>query len=896
MNSLKQLILISLLIQFSLSDLCMDTQFDELESNIHQEFQVSPGFEVCLKYPLTDTKSKISLMFFGSDSHTSEVVIYKSLSDISMKGDNYQDFEERFLIHENAFREIDVKEYEDYAYIIIRDPKDEDTDQGTLILYDSEKSIPLINGEPLNMKRFMDGVSYNFVYSSRNNLTFVYSSKVKSKKYLTIKYDGDTKVSRTLYATDEILYIINPEQTEKELEVEVEEIEPGKENEDFSVIVYENGPGEFIEIPKNEEKIISYINLDKKDEKQSFFFYYKLGEEYESNTINFKLDPVANDTKYINISAGQYHSSKSLSKYEMETNFHFDKNSLPVEYDRNSKIYKRIYFKDDDKSFQYRYIFFKVEISKLNEYYGSKEFIITIGDELEVIDLRKINYYTAHLIDFEAEALFPKYYKLLLDPEEEYIFTSPVPKSSMFLEGDLINKNTTTRVISVNHNYQDDPDKILFLIDYSEFTIRIFDDELIRKKIFIEKFKADEVLFNEFSRGEYPIDLEMSLDDCKYRRKKYIVGIYNETLYPAEDETVVSRYWTTIKEGEMTLYYRDNILLEGDSLFPEDKEYVVEKDKVFYLDNYIDFFTIVCNKPGIFSLRPLHKEYDEPTHTITQNAIDDIYIGNETEVIILSSPIKPTTQYLYFSIFSLDGVPVTIEPDILGMFNTTTIQGDELFKLKINLSEYKSDELAVLVNASESTRIEVLEVMHYNFTEYTVINKNGKFKLTDNHFIKYFDKNVDQVKVKISGLKGVPAAFGLVKLSTDDIDYLPLAYQFKEEYNITKKNIFENEEIILKNPFKDLKDNKKYLAFIFSLQKYNYYEYNIEIDEINEKGNNMILIYILEILGAILFIALIIFIIMYFVKKNRGGGTTHEGKFEEIDDDGNRHPLSPDQE
>ena len=190
MNSLIELILISLLIQFSLSDLCVDTQFDELESNIHQEFQVSPGFEMCLKYPLTDTKSKISLMFFGSDSHTSEVVIYKSLSDISMKNNIYQNFEERFLIHENAFREIDVKEYEDYAYIIIRDPKDDDTDQGTLILYDSEIPIPLLNGQPLNMKRFMDDVSYEFVYTSKNNLTFVYSSKVKSKKYLTIKYGG----------------------------------------------------------------------------------------------------------------------------------------------------------------------------------------------------------------------------------------------------------------------------------------------------------------------------------------------------------------------------------------------------------------------------------------------------------------------------------------------------------------------------------------------------------------------------------------------------------------------------------------------------------------------------------------------------------------------------------
>ena len=893
MNSLIELILISVLIQFSFSDLCVDTQFDELESNIHQEFQVSPGFEMCLKYPLTDTKSKISLMFFGSDSHTSEVVIYKSLSDISMKNNIYQNFEERFLIHENAFREIDVKEYEDYAYIIIRDPKDDDTDQGTLILYDSEIPIPLLNGQPLNMKRFMDDVSYEFVYTSKNNLTFVYSSKVKSKKYLTIKYGGDTKVSRTLYSTDEILYIINPDENEKKLEVIVEEIEPGKENEDFSVILYENGPGEFVEIKKNEEIAISYINLDKKDEKQSFFFYYKLEEEYESNTINFKLDPVANETKYINISAGQYHSTKSLSRYEMETNFHFDKNNLPVEYDRNSKIYKRIYFKDDDRSFKYRYIFFKVEISKLSEYYGSKDFIVTIGDELEVIDLRKLNYYNAHLIDFEAEALFPKYYKLLLDPEEEYIFTSPVPESSMFLEGDLINKNTTTRVISVNHNYYDDPDKIFFLIDFSELTIRIFDDELIRKKIFIEKFKNDEVLFNEFSRGEYPIDLEMSEEDCRLRRKKYIVGIYNETLYPVEDETVVTRYWTTIKEGDMTLYYRDNILLEGDSLFPDDQEYIVEKDKVFYLDNYIDFFTIVCNKPGIFSLRPLFKEFYEPTHKITQNAIDDINIGNETEVILLNAPIKPTTEYLYFSIFSLDGVPVTIEPDILGWFNTTTIKGDQLFKLKVKLADFKPDELAIRVNASESTRIEVLEVMHYNFTEYTVINKNGNTKLTDNHFIKYFDKNVDEIKVKISGLKGVPAAYGLVKLSTDDIDYLPLAYQFKEEYNITRKNLVENEEIILKNPFKDLKDNKKYLAFIFSIQKYNYYEYNIEISENTEKGGNNVLIYILAFIGIVLIIGLII-IIVNFSKKKKGSTHINEGKFDEIDDDGNRHPLSPD--
>ena len=68
--------------------------------------------------------------------------------------------------------------------------------------------------------------------------------------------------------------MINPDSTVKDLDVVVEEIEPGKENEDFSVVLYENGPNEFIEIVQNEEKTINYLNLDKKGEKQSFFFYY----------------------------------------------------------------------------------------------------------------------------------------------------------------------------------------------------------------------------------------------------------------------------------------------------------------------------------------------------------------------------------------------------------------------------------------------------------------------------------------------------------------------------------------------------------------------------------------------------------------------------------------------
>ena len=891
-----------LLIHLSLSDYCADVAFDDLQENVHQEFQVSPGNEMCLRYLLSDQKSKISLMFFGSNSPSSEVVIYKSPSDIRLKDDSYEGYEERFLIDENEFKEIDVSDYDEYAYIIIRDTKDEDTNRGTFILYDSEMPIPLIKGQPLNMKRFMEGKSYEFTYTSSNNLTFVFSTKVKSKKYVTVKYGGETKVDKKLYDTDEILYLINPDSTVKDLDVVVEEIEPGKENEDFSVVLYENGPNEFIEILQNEEKTINYLNLDKKGEKQSFFFYYSLNDQYESNTINFKLDPLASEKKYINISAGVYHSAKSLNKQEMEFNFHFDKNDLPIEYDRDSNIFKRIYFKDEEKSFKYRYVFFKVEISNLNEYFGSKDFIITIGDELEVIDLRSVDFYKAEIIDFEIEALFPKYYQLLLDPNERYIFTSPVPECSMFLEGDLLIKNETNHTLSVNHNYQDDPDELFGLWDYSNFTIRIFGEELIRKKIYIEKFKADEVLINEVMRNDYPLDIELTQEDCRLGKRKYVVGIFNKTLYPKEDEIVITKFWTILKEGEMTLYYRDNILLEGDSLFPIDKEYEVEKDKTFALDNYIDFFTIICTKPGIFSLRSLHKEYSETTITINQNSIDVTSIeGNETTVILLSAPIKPPTEYLYFSLLSVEGEPITIEPDTPGMFNTTTIKGDQLFTLKIKLADFKVDELAVRVNSTERAVIEFLEVIRYNFTEYTVIESDGKTTLKSNHFIRFYDKNIDQIKVKVSfnDLNLVPVSYGFVRLSTDDTNYLPLASQFQEEYNITRKNLLNNEEIIVKNPFKDVKDNKKYLAFIFSIQRYESHEYSIEIGEISEGGGNTILIIILIIVGIIVVVGVIALIIFFIGKRKGGEGGSHEGnfgKFDDMEDDGNNHPLSPEQQ
>ena len=301
-------------------------------------------------------------------------------------------------------------------------------------------------------------------------------------------------------------------------------------------------------------------------------------------------------------------------------------------------------------------------------------------------------------------------------------------------------------------------------------------------------------------------------------------------------------------------------------------------------------------------MRSLHKEYSETTITINQNSIDVTSIeGNETTVILLSAPIKPPTEYLYFSLLSVEGEPITIEPDTPGMFNTTTIKGDQLFTLKIKLADFKVDELAVRVNSTERAVIEFLEVIRYNFTEYTVIESDGKTTLKSNHFIRFYDKNIDQIKVKVSfnDLNLVPVSYGFVRLSTDDTNYLPLASQFQEEYNITRKNLLNNEEIIVKNPFKDVKDNKKYLAFIFSIQRYESHEYSIEIGEISEGGGNTILIIILIIVGIIVVVGVIALIIFFIGKRKGGEGGSHEGnfgKFDDMEDDGNNHPLSPEQQ
>ena len=373
----------------------------------------------------------------------------------------------------------------------------------------------------------------------------------------------------------------------------------------------------------------------------------------------------------------------------------------------------------------------------------------------------------------------------------------------------------------------------------------------------MEKYKEDDLYILENKRNNDPLQIDFTEDDCKNKRKKYLLGIYNREIYTKKNQTF-TKYWTS-DDGEMNVYYRNNITLEGQSLFPVLNKYSMKKDYFIYIFNYIDFFTFICTKPGKLTLRSQYKTFNETTHHIGQNTFNTIDLGTELEVLQPTTAIRPPNNYLYFGIFSKFGKKVTIAPDCLELFNETVIEGDKIFTLKIDLYKFEPDQLAIKVNANESTQIEVVEVIRYNFTEYTILRNNKMTHFTDNHFVKFINKNTKTIRVIIKGLKDIEISYDLVKLFTDNVDYLPMAYQFRE--TMTKKKAEEKEEIILNNKFYGDEDlNKKYIAFIFSIPSYKYYEFDAQVIEDKVKGNNKSnnSILIISIISSIIVLGLIV--------------------------------------
>jgi hypothetical protein len=311
------------------------------------------------------------------------------------------------------------------------------------------------------------------------------------------------------------------------------------------------------------------------------------------------------------------------------------------------------------------------------------------------------------------------------------------------------------------------------------------------------------------------------------------------------------------------------------------------------------------------------------THRIEENTIETFPLEPEVrEVIQLTAPIVPfknTSEYLYFSIFSLEGKEVYIEPiQNLIIDEDITLKGDEPLLLKVKIGDYKPDQLAFKIDTEENrTRLEVIQVVRYNNLNISVVDNDNKTKLTSNHLVRYFPKNLTRVKVKISGLNNIPVTYKLAKLSTDNVNYLPFANQLN---SATEETLNSDEaEINLINEKED--DNlKKYVGFVLSVNNNVNSEYYVSFEPMyggdekddddkkddgkKEEGKDddkkpepkqenggtsgsTIAIIILSIIIIGLVAGIIIYCVIKRKQKSLGGGN-----FEEMESD-NNHPFAP---
>ena len=436
------------------------------------------------------------------------------------------------------------------------------------------------------------------------------------------------------------------------------------------------------------------------------------------------------------------------------------------------------------------------------------------------------------------------------------------------INGDLLTKS------SINKNYIDNEKDIIILSGTSELTMQIYDIELNKEKIYVEKIISDDVYIIENERTDDEIRITMTEEYCNYNsnKNKYLIGNYDKDKYENKEINTV-KYWKSEDGGELELYYKNDLSLDKASIFPSDKKYEKLSFTAFILDTNIDLFTFRCLTPGTIIIKPLMKSFPEITHMITQNSINFISLNSKEEILQLTSPLKlipNCDQYLYLSIQTIqENSDVIIRPDSSYIFEENKISGNNIFLQKININKYKSDELAIKIISDGMADIEVIEVIHYNFSEYINIDNENKNKISKNNFVKFINnKNTKSLKITIDGLNQIPVYYSIVKLAINDINYIPLVYNFKN-YDIIHKICSKNEIIEIENKFYGKDDEiKEYVAFIFSIKNSNIkYQYNVQIKEITDsiiKESSWVIIFIVVI--AILVLLVVIFL---YIRRQR---------------------------
>ena len=836
---LIKFILILSLINSYLAELCSnidENKYNVIEFNTPFQFDTKPGNEVCLKYNLKPNKNIIGLSFLKSNSYTVEVLIYDSYNKIIDDKSNYKSKVDSYIIGLQDFKEINVNNFENSVYLIIRESQSYYYSD-YIKLYDSEVPFQLKENIPMNIKYFMSNKEYNFIFNSEQKVTISYSSKIKGLKTISISKDGNLADNKKDDEDILITYESSNLNAEYKINIKINSEQENKYDQEFSIIYYENF-GNFKEINKFNREQINYLSND--NQIQIFYFYININQYFNgSYTINFKLDYNAKINKYIEIISNQVPTLPDLNNYE------FKKNELQSAYDRDSDEYFTYYFKPENPT----YILIKVQINEINNYRIPNYFYISYSGP--VIDYKILS----GINEIPKPEYVPYYINLHSENSENYLFYAPYEDYCTLLKGDIFENNI------INKNFIDEPSDLHEINNNNRNITAILSSSTKSVKFIFQKYEPNDVLIlNLNDRIKTPFNKTFTNEECN-GNKKYIILKYNILFYSI-GQNKFENYWTT--DGDMDVYYNNS--LNSNDFFPNEVN-KMEKEILYKSSTHLDLFTIKCNKPGTFYIRPLKKIFKETTHDVSQNSINQFEIFLGTEIIQLFSPIKDASPHIYLSILTLSENEIKISPDTPGLFKETTIDSkSKYFSLEIDTKKYKMDQMAIKLTSNSNNNVEVIEATDCPYCIYQEISNEKSEKnleINKNNFVIFMGEKVTSFSIIINNLEDEEVAYGIVDLPSNNIKYIPLAYSFK---TIKREKLDEIFNVTIEVESK--KDQfKPYKAFVFSLKSDKLINYNVDLKfryKSNEKLFGIILIISLSVAFIISFA-----ITLYFVLKRK---------------------------
>ena len=831
------------LINSNCANLCIDTKEEDyivIRAYNPEEFKLEPGNEACFKYEIKKKDNNFSLSFLKGNSYTVEVLIYDEYKNIKryINGSYIGYAVNPYLIAKHSFQEIDISRFNTQAYIIIRETKSYYYSD-YIKVYDSNHPIQLEKNIPITINNFMSNGEYNFTLNSSNDIKIVYSSKIKGTKRVIINqgnktiHDDTRDIVLENSATDLNTYYITIK-IEKDYSDEQKE----KIDQKFSIMYHEN-VASYQEIGENVMTQINYIISSQTDQ----VFKFKLNPKNSGfyNTLNFELDYNNKINKYIDIIMSD--SDKRI-----------DKNSVIGlnSYDVDSDEYFRFYFKPQKDNY---YINVTIKSPKQKEEYKEpKYFNISYG---EVVMENLIEKTTELSID--TLAYIPKYVKFEFKNDKKFLFYAPYEQYCTLIKGDLAISKSEINNNYLNENYD------LHVIDSSQaITAKIFSKSR-KVNFFFEEYNPDDVYINNSTdRIKDIYSLEFTDKDCNGKKINIIFRYDIENFSLGQNN--FSNYWTT--NGDMTTYYKNNSEFK-DTFFATE---ILEKDTIFDSKTHLDIFTIKCNKPGFFYIRPYKKTFIEKTHELSENCKQNIEINNGTEIVQLYSPKYNPPSHIYFLITTFSENEIEITPDTEELFNPTKIDSkNRTFKLKIDAKEYKMDKMAIKLTSNSSNEIELIETTDSDSSIYqTMINDRNSYDIVifKYNFVIFLDDKTNYIEIEFKNIpdekikdKKINIAYGVVNLTSEDPNYIPSAFNFYE----TKKETLNRIMSIPIDPNVKKDETRPYRAFIFSMEKNNFQNYTIDVYLYG--NNNEILYAFIVVISLIVSVAIILIILIVFLLK-----------------------------